>query len=207
MQTVSSLCDRLGKAPDWAVERLRFMLIEVDGPASKIDDDTCDLLIECSDDPEVAEKVRNRKLGDANKEKEKEEKRRAAAKKGAETRRAKAASARAEKIAAEAKTAEPAKDGPHPVAEIVRGDNANAGVVLPEVKLPPPPKKPVAKPVPAPKKKVAENPRRKSARRRRTARNRWSRSFKVRYASSTTLPWRYSTVIVEEERRRRRRRN
>ncbi len=159
MQTVSSLCDRLGKAPDWAVERLRFMLIEVDGPASKIDDDTCDLLIECSDDPEVAEKVRNRKLGDANKEKEKEEKRRAAAKKGAETRRAKAASARAEKIAAEAKTAEPAKDGPHPVAEIVRGDNANAGVVLPEVKLPPPPKKPVAKPVPAPKKKVADKPK------------------------------------------------
>jgi len=32
MQTVSSLCDRLGMSPEWAVERLRYVFIEVEGP-------------------------------------------------------------------------------------------------------------------------------------------------------------------------------
>ncbi|MCC6794934.1 MAG: translation initiation factor IF-2 [Candidatus Hydrogenedentes bacterium] len=155
MQTVSSLCDRLGMSPEWAVDRLRYMFIDVEGPESKIDDDACDLLIEVSDDAEVAENVRKKKLGEANKEKEKEEKRRAAAKKGAETRKVKAAEERAaKKAAADAAKAETAAAAP--VVEIVRGDAA--GVVLPEVKVPVA-KKPVAKPVPAPKKKVPEKPK------------------------------------------------
>ena len=156
MQTVSSLCDRLGKTPEWAVKQLRYVFIDVDGPDSKIDDDACDLLIEISDDPEVAENVRKKKLGEEKKEEEKVAKRRAAAKKGAETRRAKAAEERATKKAAEAKAV---KVEPPPVAEIVRGDSASAGVVLPEVKTPPAPKKPAAKPVPVPKKKTAEKPK------------------------------------------------
>lgn len=157
MQTVSSLCDRLGISPDWALERLRYMFIEVDGPESKIDDDACDLLIECSDDPEVAEKVRKKVLGAANKEKELEEKRRAAAKKGAETRRAKAAAQRAAKKA-QAETVQEAEAKAQPVVEIVRGDGAAVGVVLPEVKTPAA-KKPAAKPVVAPKKKAEPKPK------------------------------------------------
>ncbi|MBM3289898.1 MAG: GTP-binding protein, partial [Candidatus Hydrogenedentes bacterium] len=158
MQTVSSMCNRLGMEPDWAVTQLRHMLIEVDGPESKIDDDTCDLLIEVSDDPAVADRVRNEKLGAADKEKEKEVKRRAAAKKGAETRRAKIEKEREQKKAvAEAATAAP-EAAAKPVVEIVRGDAASVGVVLPEIKVPVV-KKPVAKPVPAPKKKVVEKPK------------------------------------------------
>ena len=157
MQTVSSLCDRLGMSPEWAVERLRYMFIEVDGPQSQIDDDACDLLIEVSDDAEVAEKIRKKKLGEANKEKEKEEKRRQAAKKGAETRKVKAAEERAAKMA-EVDAAKAAAAAAAPVVEIVRGDAATAGIVLPEVKIPVI-KKAVAKPVPAPKKKVVEKPK------------------------------------------------
>ncbi|NUM54332.1 MAG: translation initiation factor IF-2 [Candidatus Hydrogenedentes bacterium] len=157
MQTVSSLCDRLGMSPEWAVEQLRYMFIEVDGPESKIDDESCDLLIEVSDDPKVAENIRKKKLGEADKEKAKEEKRRAAAKKGAETRKAKAEKERADKKAA-AEAAKAQEEEHHPVVEIVRGDAANAGIVLPEVKVPVV-KKPVAKPVPAPKKKVVEKPK------------------------------------------------
>ncbi|HRK34800.1 MAG TPA: translation initiation factor IF-2 [Candidatus Hydrogenedentes bacterium] len=158
MQTVSSLCDRLKISPEWAIERLRYMFIEVDGPDSKIDDETCDLLIEVSDDPEVADTVRNKKLGEADKEKKKEEKRRAAAKKGAETRRVKAESTRASKKAAEKEAAEQEAEKPAPIVEIVRGEGAG-GVVLPEVKTPPPPKKPAAKPVPVPKKVVPPKPK------------------------------------------------
>ncbi|MDZ4857986.1 MAG: translation initiation factor IF-2 [Candidatus Hydrogenedentes bacterium] len=156
MQTVSSLCDRLKMPPDWAIERLHYMFIEVEGPEAAIDDDTCDLLIEVSDDPGVAEDVRQKKLGDVDKEKKKEEKRRAAAKKGAETRRVKAATT--QKIESEKAAADVAPKAA-PVVEIVRGDGAGAGVVLPEVKVAPVPKKPVAKPIPAPKKVVPAKPK------------------------------------------------
>ena len=62
MQTVSSLADRLGMSPESAVEKLRYMLIDVEGADAEISDDACDLLIEAADDPEAAERVRNAKL-------------------------------------------------------------------------------------------------------------------------------------------------
>ncbi|GMU93758.1 MAG: hypothetical protein AMXMBFR4_28160 [Candidatus Hydrogenedentota bacterium] len=160
MQTVSSLCDRLDVTPEWAIEKLRYMFIEVEGVNSEIDNRAIDLLIEVADDPSVAERVREEKLGAQEKEQKKKERARAAAKKGAETRRAKAA----EKRAAAKKTVEEKAAGPavQPVVEILRGDAAEA-ILHPEAALeaevkPAEKPKPKAKAKP-PVKKAAAKPK------------------------------------------------
>jgi translation initiation factor IF-2 len=106
MQTVSSLADRLDVEPEWAIERLRYMFIDVNDVESVIGDEACDLLIEVADDPAVAERVREEKLKAIEKEKKKKEKLREAAKKSAETRKKAAAK---KKAAAEKKKATAAK--------------------------------------------------------------------------------------------------
>ena len=95
MQTVSSLADRLDVKPEWAIERLRYMFIDVDDVESVIGDEACDLLIEVADDPGVAERVRDEKLKEVEKEKKKKERLRQAAKKSAETRKKAAAKKKA----------------------------------------------------------------------------------------------------------------
>ncbi|MCL4692251.1 MAG: translation initiation factor IF-2 [Candidatus Hydrogenedentes bacterium] len=179
MQTVSSLADRLDVKPEWAIERLRYMFIDVDDVESVIGDEACDLLIEVADDPAVADRVRDEKLKEIEKEKKKKEKLRQAAKKSAETRKkaaAKKKAASAKKAASkktpakvEAGDAEdasaPASPGietgegapeAHPVVEIIRGEPAES-VVSGEV-LPADEEKPKAK-----KKKKGEPPKKREA--------------------------------------------
>ncbi|MCC6487751.1 MAG: translation initiation factor IF-2, partial [Candidatus Hydrogenedentes bacterium] len=157
MQTVSSLADRLDVSPEWAIERLRYMLIDVENVESTIGDEACDLLIEVADDPAVADRVRETKLSSIEKEKKKKEKLRLAAQKSAETRRKAAAKkkpATAKKPGAaavegdetvlDAETvahgAEPGhEDAAHPMPEIIRGESAEAlvtgEVLAPEDKV------------------------------------------------------------------------
>jgi len=153
MQTVSSLADRLDVQPEWAIERLRYMFIDVNDVESVIGDEACDLLIEVADDPAVAERVRDEKLKEIEKAKKKKEKLRQAAKKSAETRKKAAAKKKAaaakKKPAAKKKSAkkgaeeaeddtvaeedvpaavvaeaEVAVETAPPVAEIIRGESA-----------------------------------------------------------------------------------
>jgi translation initiation factor IF-2 len=157
MQTVSSLADRLDVKPEWAIERLQYMFIDVDDVESVIGDEACDLLIEVADDPAVAERVRDERLKEIEKEKKKKEKLRLAAKKSAETRKKaadkkkataakKKATAASEdasdetevvegadtaEIAAQAPQAEPldqVAQSASPVVEIIRGEMADAVV-------------------------------------------------------------------------------
>ncbi len=154
MQTVSSLADRLDVKPEWAIERLRYMFIDVHDVESVIGDEACDLLIEVADDPSVAERVRDEKLKEIEKEKKKKEKLRQAAKKSAETRKKAAAKKKAaaakkkpaakKKAPAKKKTAEtdaeeveepmaPAAEAAEseesaPVVEIIRGETAESVV-------------------------------------------------------------------------------
>ena len=46
MQTVTSLAERLDMSADQALERLRYMLFEVDGVGSDLSDEACDLLFD-----------------------------------------------------------------------------------------------------------------------------------------------------------------
>ena len=67
MQTVASLAERLDMTAQEALEKLRFMMIDVEGVDSVLTDDQCDLLIDIDDDPAVAERVRQKKLEDEEK--------------------------------------------------------------------------------------------------------------------------------------------
>jgi translation initiation factor IF-2 len=62
MQTVAGLAKRLGVEAEQALEKLRYMMFEVEGIDSEVSDEECDLLIEVDEDPEVAEKTRAAKL-------------------------------------------------------------------------------------------------------------------------------------------------
>ena len=62
MQTVAGLAKRLGVEAEQALEKLRYMMFEVEGIDSEVSDEECDLLIEVDEDPEVAEKTRAVKL-------------------------------------------------------------------------------------------------------------------------------------------------
>ena len=85
MQTVAGLAKRLGVDAEQALEKLRYMMFEVESVDSEVTDQECDLLIEIEEDPEVAEKTRAARLKDKQKAEAKaqkeEAKRRAAEKK------------------------------------------------------------------------------------------------------------------------------
>jgi len=101
MQTVAKMADRLDMSADEAVEKLRFMLFEVEGVDTVISDEQVDLLIDIDDDPKVADSVRAKHLEALEKEKKKAEKE--AAKKVAVAKKAAAKKAAAEKKEAAAK--------------------------------------------------------------------------------------------------------
>ena len=88
MQTVASLAKRLDMSPEEAVDKLRFMLFEVEGVDSIISDEECDLLIDVDDDESVALRVREEKEKAAEKERKRNERLRQAAKKAAAKRKA-----------------------------------------------------------------------------------------------------------------------
>ncbi len=89
MQTVSSLAERLDMSPEEAVETLRYMLFDVEGVDSQIDDEQCDLLIDIDDDRSIADKFREKKLKEQEKAKARAKKA-AAKKKTAAKKKAKA---------------------------------------------------------------------------------------------------------------------
>lgn len=90
MQTVASLAERLDMTAQEALEKLRFMMIDVEGVDSVLTDDQCDLLIDIDDDPAVAERVRQKKLEEEEKARKRTERLKAAAKKAAAKRKASA---------------------------------------------------------------------------------------------------------------------
>ncbi|HOF40071.1 MAG TPA: translation initiation factor IF-2 [Candidatus Hydrogenedentes bacterium] len=87
MQTVASLAKRLDMTAEEALEKLRFMLMEVESVDSELTDDQCDLLIDVDDDPSVAERVRQKKLDEEEKARKRTERLQAAAKKAAAKRK------------------------------------------------------------------------------------------------------------------------
>jgi translation initiation factor IF-2 len=89
MQTVASLAERLDMTPEEALEKLRFMLFDVDGPDVEITDEQCDLLIDIDDDPDVATRIRDTRLKEQEKQRKRVERLQKAAKKAAATRKAK----------------------------------------------------------------------------------------------------------------------
>ncbi|MGI6461030.1 MAG: translation initiation factor IF-2 [Candidatus Hydrogenedentales bacterium] len=111
MQTIASLAKRLDMTAEEALERLRFMLMEVESVDSELTDDQCDLLIDVDDDPSVAERVRQKKLDEKEKARKRTERLRAAAKKAAAKRKL-----AAKKKAAAKKTTTKAKAAPKKAA-------------------------------------------------------------------------------------------
>ena len=126
MQTIASLAKRLDMSAKKAVELLQFMLFEVDGVESEITDDEVDLLIDATENPSAAEKVRDSKLKEQLKVQEAERKAEIRRKAAEKKKAAAAAAARkkeedrvlAEQKAAEAaeRAAEAAQEEPAPVA-------------------------------------------------------------------------------------------
>ena len=173
MQTVSSLADRLGMTPELAVEKLRYMLIEVEGAEAEISDDACDLLIEAADDPEAADRVRNAKLLEQEKVQKRTERLKEAARKKAAAKKKADEAAETQKPVAKKKAAARGKEGEvdaveapagddsgHAVAEIIRDESSEvvveepAPVPVPEVEVEAAPPK-----APEPKKKQPEKPK------------------------------------------------
>ena len=73
MQTVASLADRLDMSAEAAVEKLRYMLFDVEGVETTLSDEEVDLLIDVDEDPSVADRIREAKLKDREKLRKKEE--------------------------------------------------------------------------------------------------------------------------------------
>ena len=131
MQTVATLADRLEMSPDDAVEKLRYMLFEIENADAVLTDEQADQLIEVSDDPGKADEYRDAKLKEAEKEKKRKENARKAAQKGAAKRKAAAAKKREAKAKAAAKKkAVPKTAGDEaetPAAEILPPEKAKEG--------------------------------------------------------------------------------
>jgi len=124
MPTVSSMADRLDMTAETAVEKLRYMMFDVEDVESEISDEECDLLIDVDDDDAVATRVRDEKLEKIEKEKKRNERLRENAKKAGAKRKATAAKKKAaaekKKAAAALKAAEKAAAAEVvPAAEIV----------------------------------------------------------------------------------------
>lgn len=92
MQTVATLAKRLDNmTAEMAVEKLQYMLFEVEGVESKITDEQCDILIDVDDDPSIADRIREEKLKEQEKARKRTERLQKAAKKAAAKRKAKPA--------------------------------------------------------------------------------------------------------------------
>ena len=153
MQTVARLAERLDMSAEEAVEKLRYMLFEVEGVDTEIDDDQCDMLIDCDDDPAVADRVRSEKLAAIEKQKKIAEKRTANLKKATAKRKAKAAAKK--KPAAKKKAAAtpaPEEDAPAaPAAEILPPSEPAPESPMAEILPPREPEPAAAEAPPAPK--------------------------------------------------------
>jgi len=119
MQTVASLAKRLDMTAEEALEKLRFMMMEVESVDSELTDDQCDLLIDVDDDPAVAERVRQKKLDEEEKARKRTERLKAAAQKAAAKRKQ-----AAKKKPAAKKTAAKAKAAAKKTAAGKKGDEA-----------------------------------------------------------------------------------
>ncbi len=120
MQTVNSLAERLDMSAEAAVEKLRYMLFDVEGADTPISDEQVDLLIDVDDDPEIAERVRAEKLKEIEKKEKRTKRLQDAAKKAAASRRT--AKKKEEEAKAEAEAAEaalPTGEEAAPIAEIL----------------------------------------------------------------------------------------
>lgn len=82
MPTIASLAERLDMTAEEAVEKLRYMLIDVESVESEITNDQVDLLIDVDEDPSIADQVRDKRL------KERERARKAAQKAAAKRKAA-----------------------------------------------------------------------------------------------------------------------
>ena len=161
MQTVARLAERLDMTAEEAVEKLRYMLFEVEGVETEIDDEQCDMLIDCDDDPAVADRIRSEKLAEIDKKEKLAKKRVENLKKATAKRKATAAAKKkpaAKKKAASEPDAEEAEAPAAPIAELLPPAE-------PVVEAPPapiaellPPKPVVAPVVEKPKKEPKKEP-------------------------------------------------
>ncbi|GMW03072.1 MAG: translation initiation factor IF-2 [Candidatus Hydrogenedentota bacterium] len=87
MQTVSSLVERLDMSAEMAVEKLRYMLYEVESVDSEITDELCDILIDVNDDPDLAERIRKKRQDDIEKAQKRNARLKESAKKAAAAKR------------------------------------------------------------------------------------------------------------------------
>ncbi len=168
MQTVARLAKRLDMSAEDAVEKLRYMLYEVDGVESEIGDEECDILIDVDEDPELADRIREKRRKEQEKAKKQAARKKATAKKSA-AKKTPAKKSTAKSTAKSKKDKEEEVDGaPEPEAEIPEASpepvDASASGVMAEL-LPPeeteaeaaasaPPEEPAAEPEEA----VAEAP-------------------------------------------------
>lgn len=109
MQTVASMAERLDMSAEEAVEKLRYLLFDVESPESQITDEQCDLLIDIDDDPALAEEYRKKRLAEEKKAQQRAER----ARKASEAKKKKAAA----KKKADAKPKDEAEDGASETAE------------------------------------------------------------------------------------------
>lgn len=89
MQTVASIAKRLDMTAEEAVEKLRYMLFDVEGVDSVITDEQIDLLIDIDENPSKADEVRAAKLKEAEQKQKRAERLKSAVKKAAAGRRKK----------------------------------------------------------------------------------------------------------------------
>jgi translation initiation factor IF-2 len=169
MQTVARMAERLDMTAEQAVEKLRYMLFEVESVESEISDDQCDLLIDVDDDPDLVEEYRKQRLAEEKKAQQRAERARKASlakKKKAEAEKAEAERLLAEHAEEAAADAAPAAVAGAPYAQIMTdaevADAAAAAAEPMVATLPPAPAAPedapAAEPV-APKKAKPEKKR------------------------------------------------
>ena len=137
MQTVASLAERLDMTAQEALEKLRFMMMDVESVDSVLTDDQCDLLIDVDDDPTVAERVRQKRLDDEEKARKRTERLKAAAQKAAAKRKAESEKKAATKKKSVAKKKTSAKKAPAKKTA-AKGTDAETAEELPKVEILPP---------------------------------------------------------------------
>ncbi len=73
MQTVSSIVQRLNMTAEEAVDKLRYMLFDVDGVDAVLTEEQVDLLIDIEDNPDLLEDIRKKRLQEEEKKKKRTE--------------------------------------------------------------------------------------------------------------------------------------
>ena len=119
MQTVASMAERLDMTADEAVEKLRYLLFDVDSPESQITDEQCDLLIDIDDDPDLVEEYRKQRVAEEKKAEQRAERARKASQAKKKKAAAKKAPSKKKDLTEPAAQAKPLDEVPSAAVEIL----------------------------------------------------------------------------------------